>query len=112
MTITTDNYKNIVPEKDQNIIYSLLLDILELNNSREGLNLYLDIQDYHNEYSDERIEPCPDYYGTYSINFLAEEGSYNSLVYELSAEELDVAVWSIYKFNELFLDKNKYISLE
>ena len=52
------------------LLYALLLDLAEINNSLEKKGydkIYIEYQDYHNEYSPERTDPCPDYYGTYKI---------------------------------------------
>lgn len=61
-----------IPDNEKNIIHALYCDILELNNIIENnlgedKCLHLHYQDWHDEYSEERVDPCPDYYGTYSL---------------------------------------------
>ena len=53
MKITKDTL-NQLPKKESNIIESLL-------------------EDYHDTYSPERVDPCPDYYGCYTLMTENEE---------------------------------------
>ena len=74
MKITIDNYKKIIPQKDQLLMHGLLLDLEELNQELEDLQepyrkLYIDYITEHTEYSPERTDPCPDYYGMYKLVF-------------------------------------------
>lgn len=73
MKVTFDNIKDIpLKEVERDLLVSLLMDIDEIN-SITGDNLYIDWQDYHNEYSPERTDPCPDYYSYYTIWFNEDE---------------------------------------
>ena len=49
MRINTDNIV-LLPESDRNLIKALLMDINEINTFISD-KIYLDWQDYHNEYS-------------------------------------------------------------
>lgn len=68
MKVTRETISNI-PDNDRELIISLLNDIRDINNSIKDYseNIYIDWQDYHDEYSPERTDPCPDYYGMYTI---------------------------------------------
>jgi len=50
----------------KNYINSLIEDVDDINRIT-GRNIYIDYQDFHNEYSPERTDPCPDYYGMFSL---------------------------------------------
>ncbi len=84
MIVTRENL-NIIPENEQNLIESLLNTIDEYNGYGFNLNIYY--QDYHDEYSPERTEPCPDYYGCYRL-------FYNDTMIgvEMTADELDSSI--------------------
>ena len=106
MKITLDNYKDIIPEKDQTMIYSLLLDLLELNTELENVQepyrkLYIDYITEHTEYSPERTDPCPDFYGMYRLLF--EKNPYESVGTEMTLDELDSALCILVNFIEFKL---------
>ncbi len=65
MKITTKNYRE-VPEVEQNLLLSLIWDLADFNRDNND-SLYIDWQDYHNDYSPERTDPCPDFYGWYRL---------------------------------------------
>jgi len=91
---------NLLPKNERNIIHYLLEEINEINkevnNHRNYFyNLNIDWQDYHDEYSPERVDPCPDYYGYYSLI----EG--NKVIGDkMTIEELDNAIFIIEEFIE------------
>lgn len=90
MRITKENVDKIpLEEKDRRLLTSNISDINELN-SMTGKDFYLDWQDFHDEYSPERTDPCPDYYGYFSIR----EGSYYPTIGEMypTVKELDDAI--------------------
>lgn len=68
MKVTRETISNI-PDNDRELIICLLNDVRDINNSIKSYseNIYIDWQDYHDEYSPERTDPCPDYYGMYTI---------------------------------------------
>lgn len=72
MKITNENYKELIPENEQKLI-CMLLDDLNVINEMGNKELYIDIQKYHNEYSPERVDPCPDYYNFYTLRFANNE---------------------------------------
>ena len=84
MIITNENL-NIIPDNEQNLIKSLLDLVEEYNGYGFNLNIYY--QDYHDEYSPERNDPCPDYYGCYRL-------FYNDTMIgnEMTVNELDNAM--------------------
>lgn len=97
MRITQENYK-IVPEKEHNILKSILDDLDFINKSKVySKDLYIEWQDYHNEWSPERVDPCPDYYGYYSLYF---EDSDFLVGVEMSLDELDSALCLLYNIVE------------
>lgn len=65
MKITKENI-NVLPKNERDVISSYLDDLNVLNN-KTNAQLYIDWQDYHDEYSPERTDPCPDYYGCYQL---------------------------------------------
>ena len=106
MKITLDNYKDIIPEKDQIMIYGLLLDLFELNTELECIQepyrkLYIDYITEHTEYSPERTDPCPDFYGMYRLVF--EKNPYESVGNEMTIDELDSAMCILINFVEFKL---------
>lgn len=97
MKITLDNYK----ETKQTFIKYLLEDVEEINkvlenNNQEHKKIYIDMQDFHNEYSCERTDPCPDYYGMYTIRFISKD--YETIGDPMTIEELDNAIFILHNF--------------
>ena len=105
MKIDFENYK-VVNEKDQILLYALLLDLADINNSLEKKGydkIYIEYQDYHNEYSPERTDPCPDYYGTYKIYSEGNENDY--IGNEMNINELDYALCTLINFVDIVIYK-------
>lgn len=98
MKITEENYKEFVPKEEQSLIYALLDDIEDVNKYTED-NLYIDWQDYHNEYSPERTDPCPDYYGYYTLRF--EQQPYEIVGEQMTINDLDTALCILFSYNYL-----------
>lgn len=97
-----DNIKklDVLPEEERDLINSLLDEIREINKAVNNHRNYfydldIDWQDYHNEYSPERVDPCPDYYGYYSLI----EGK-KVIGDKMTIEELDNAIFIIKEFIE------------
>ena len=65
MKITNETIKE-VPKKEQELLKALLQDVEEINKIAKN-PIEIIYQDWHNEYSPERTDPCPDYYGYYRI---------------------------------------------
>lgn len=106
MKITNKNINEVKSiDSTINIGYleSLYIDLLELNNELENKNLsdkklYIDIQDYHDEYSPERTDPCPDYYGMFSLRFENDETILGEYIESLS--DLDTLIFTLVEFFE------------
>ena len=107
MKITKDNLKEIKKINDKiniNYLESLYIDLIELNNELENKNLshkklYIDIQDYHDdyeEYSPERLDPCPDYYGMFSLRFENDNYMIGDFIGRL--DELDTILFTLVEF--------------
>ncbi len=101
MKITIENYEEYIPEKDMKLFYSLLMDLEEFNNkldtnNLENKKLYIDYQDFHNNYSCERTDPCPDYYGYYRLKF--EEDHTECVGTEMTIDDLDNALCVLINF--------------
>ena len=106
MKITLDNYKELIPKENQGLIESLLIDLLEFNTELENIQepyrkLYIDYITEHTEYSSERTDPCPDYYGMYKLVF--EKNPYESVGSEMTIDELDSALCILINFIEFKL---------
>lgn len=102
MKVTIENYQRC-GEKPK-LLYSLLIDLAELNELIEkykidNKQLYIDYQDYHDSYSAERTDPCPDYYGMYSLKF--ENDNLERVGDPMTIEELDNAIYMFISFFEI-----------
>ena len=109
MKLTFDNYKEYVPKTAHELFKALLIDLGEINqmlkdNGEEYRTLYIDIQTSHNEYSPERTDPCPDFYGTYSLRFERDERE--CAASEMELVDLDYVLSIIYSFIEFKDNKN------
>lgn len=88
-----------VPKKEQRLLAALLNDLEEINSSEvsffKNKILYINWQTYHNEYSPERVDPCPDYYGYYTLR-----DSFNDKVIgiEMTIEDLDMVLCTLYGY--------------
>lgn len=91
-----------IDKKDCGLLRSLLVDTFE-QFTAYPIMLEIHVQDWHNEYSAERTDPCPDYYGTYFIKWT---GCNDSIVAELDINALDSALCAIgcafEQFDEVF----------
>jgi hypothetical protein len=90
MRITKSNFKEIIPQNEQLLLKSLLTDLEEINARHKDNVMYIDWQNYHNEYSAERVDPCPDYYGYYTLRF--EKYKCEIVGEEMTIDELDSAL--------------------
>lgn len=97
MKLTVENVINLpISEKDKLLIYALLSDLKELNQASNKSPLYIDWQDFHTEYSPEWTDPCPDYYGYYTLRF--ENNPYEIVGIEMTLDDLDNALCLLYEF--------------
>lgn len=104
MKVTRENFKDI--ENNQGLLESLLIDLEELNQLLEDKDeayrkLYIDYEDKHTEYSPERTDPCPDYYGLFSLRF--EKNHYETVGGMMTLEELDTVMCALVNFTEFKL---------
>lgn len=90
MKVTYENIEDLpIDNKDKVILKALLTDIDEINNANLKDPIYIDWEENHTEYSPERTEPCPDFYGTYS---LIRNTTKDKLGVEMNIDTLDIAL--------------------
>ena len=94
MRITESNIENI-PIKERALVRALLNDLAEINHNLplHSPNLELEWIDTHTEYSPERTDPCPDYYGMYRV----WRGD-DYIGVEMDLDTLDFALCLLYNF--------------
>ena len=96
MIITEDTIDTLlISDYDKGLLKSLLNDLAEINHNLplHSPNLKLEWIDTHTEYSPERTDPCPDYYGMYRI----WRGS-DFIGVEMDLDTLDSALCLLYNF--------------
>ena len=110
MKVTKENIKDINFIADyfnidtgKSLLDSLLIDLLELNTELENKGekhrqLYIDYEDQHTKYSSERIDPCPDNYGYFTLRF--EKNPYETVGGIFSLNELDTVLCALINFEE------------
>ena len=69
-------------------------DIEAINLYPSKPSIFIDWQDYHNEYSPERTDPCPDYYGYYRLK--TNNGDLIGL--EMNVDTLDDCLCVLYDY--------------
>ena len=87
MIVTENNIKDIpISDKGKGLLNALLQDLEEINHNlpRKASNINIVWIDEHTEYSPERVDPCPDYYGMYRL----QQGN-KTLGVEMDLEILD-----------------------
>ena len=98
MKIDYDNIKELVAcklvkEKDAPLLESLLNDLFDINTATsDKFGFYIDVQDYHDEYSPENLENH-DMYGSYRIY---KECSNESITDPENLQGLDNACYILY----------------
>lgn len=81
------------------LLSALLNDLDELNSGFEDyMKMYIDYEDSHTVYSSERVDPCPDWYGFFTLRF-ENTPSYKIGDY-MTLHELDLVLCAIYDFAE------------
>ena len=103
MKLDNENYKNYVPKNDQELFRALLIDLTIINRllvdqGDSYRQLYFDVETNHTPYSPERTDPCPDYYGMYTIRF--ERNPYETVGDYMTINELDNAIFILSNFIE------------
>lgn len=94
--ITLDNIGSFefINSKDKTLFISLINDLTELN-SYIGSNFCIYVEDKHTEWSPERCDPCPDYYGYYRIGFDPDTNEYIGDYMDLN--ELDNVLYILHE---------------
>lgn len=87
-----DKLREALPDKDVALVKAIMQDIAEYNADVFPIDLELHFQDYHDEYSSERTDPCPDFYNTFSINWA---GSYDTIASGMDVNALDETMCAI-----------------
>lgn len=111
MKVTTKNIKDIdffagvdnTTEYWQRMLEGLLIDLATLNTllidkDEEYRVLYIDYINEHSEYSPERIDPCPDFYGMFKLKF--ENDPTNNVGGEMDIDQLDMVLFALVEFEE------------
>ena len=83
-----------ISDKERTLLNALLKDIDEINQYSEK-SIYIDWQSYHNTYSPELTDPCPDYYGYYSLRFEEEGVMFGDF---MTIDELDEHICFLYEY--------------
>ena len=84
-----------ISDYEKGLLSALLQDLEEINHNLplHSPNLELEWIDTHTEYSPERVDPCPDYYGYYRL----WQGN-KTLGIEMDLDTLDSALCLLYNF--------------
>ena len=99
MKITRENISELpIEDRDKNLLGALLVD-LDYINTKSPIRLWIYWQDWHNEYSCERVDPCPDYYGYYSICYNTKD-SWDTIGVEMTLDGLNQNLCTLYEFCE------------
>jgi len=110
MKVTKENIKDIKyiydfynVENAKNILDSLLIDLMELNQLLENdgksyKKLYIDYIDKPTKYSPERTDPCPNHYGLFRLRF--ENKPSETVGDIMSLAELDTVICALVNFIE------------
>ena len=88
-----------ISDYDKGLLKALLIDLEEINHSL-SLHIFdicIDWIDKHTEYSPERTDPCPDYYGMYRL----WQGN-KTLGVEMDLETLDYVLAVL---SDIFVDE-------
>lgn len=106
MKVTIENFEGMIPIKDQPLCKALLYDLEELNQlledkDEEYRKLYIDYELNHTKYSPERVDPCPDFYGLFSLRF--EKNPYEKVGDYMTIDELDSIMCALINFTEFKL---------
>jgi len=94
MRVTYENIKTLpVNDREKRLLENLLLDIDDINKTNLKPPIYVDWQDYHDEYSPEWTDPCPDYYGYYTLKSEVLKGEIIGV--EMTIDMLDDALCTL-----------------
>lgn len=103
MRVTKENIKNIKcytgVERPLNhcaeLLESLLEEVEELNRNRYN-KLLINYIDTHTEYSPERTDPCPDYYGLFELRW--DKKPFETVGTQMTLYELDTVLCTLSDF--------------
>jgi len=111
MKVTTKNIKDInffagstnTVKYCQRLLEGMLDDLATLNGllidkDEEYRVLYIDYINEHTEYSPERTDPCPDFYGMFRLRF--ENDPSNNVGGEMNIDQLDMVLFVLVEFEE------------
>jgi hypothetical protein len=112
MKVTTNNvddikfiydFKNRSLQESKKLLISLLIDIADINalliiDNKSNKQIFIDYENEHTEYSPERTDPCPDYYGTFTLRF--ENDSSEKIGPNMDINDLDTMICGLYNFVE------------
>ena len=104
MILTEDKIDTLpISDYDKGLLKALLIDLEEINHSLplKASNINIVWIDEHTEYSPERTDPCPDYYGMFTLRFV--KNPYETIGDVMSLDELDNALCILINFTEFKL---------
>lgn len=81
-----------------------LLDDLEIINLQHNTNIELHQVDKHTEWSPERTDPCPDYYGMYYLYIPETKETIGDYMY---IDDLNETMYILSEFSDYLYNKNK-----
>ena len=96
MIVTEKNIESLpISYHEKGLLKALLQDLEEINHNLplRSKELYIDWIDEHTEYSPERTDPCPDFYGMYRIIRNSD-----ILGIEMDLDTLDTALCLLHNF--------------
>lgn len=92
MKVTFSNYSQLVnDQQSKKYLNALLHDVAEI--TLNGNHLEIHYQDWHDEYSPERTDPCPDYYGMYRLRWSDQN---ENITDPMTLIELDDHICTLY----------------
>ena len=113
--VTANAYKKIdyfacskrAVEQDRLLLKALYDDLNEINKlliiNGYDMQLRIDYENNHTEYSPERTDPCPDFYGMFTLSF---EHNQNEIIGDImTIDELDQALFVIIEFYKNLINK-------
>lgn len=104
MKLTKENIETLpVSDKEKRYLLGDLEDIREINEICKEELFYLYWENQHTEYSAERTDPCPDYYGTYSVRTIEDNELIGLECW--SEEELQDRICDIYDTCEYLMGR-------
>ena len=97
------DFKNRSLQESKNLLTSLLIDVAGMNalldnDNKSNKQIFIDYENKHTEYSPERTDPCPDYYGTFTLRF--ENKPYETVGGVMDLNELDTVLCALIDFIE------------